>query len=147
MEIVSVSFNYASMIIILLRTGIQGWKILLERDVLSHFANFQYKTYLDTLNIAKYRKNLSRLRLSSHRLEVEAGRWAKQNKIPYENRKCRRCDVLEDEFHFVMECSMYTDLRRRYINRYYWQRPNMLKFIELLSTEHGKTLKKPQCFY
>ena len=105
------------------------------------FSSFQYKTYLDMLNIAKYRKNLGRLRLSSHRLEVEAGRWAKPNKIPYENRKCKNCDVLEDEFHFVMECSLYGDLRKKYIRRYYWQRPNMLKFIELISTEHCKTLK------
>ena len=128
----------------------QDWHSRLENSTRARcfitFASFQYKTYLDTLNIAKYRKNLSRLRLSSHRLEVEAGRWAKPNKIPYENRKCRRCDVLEDEFHFVMECSMYIDLRRRYINRYYWQRPNMLKFIELLSTEHGKTLKNLSVF-
>ena len=72
------------------------------------------------LNIAKYRKNLIGLRLSSHRLEVEAGRWAKPDKISYENRKCKNCDVLEDEFHFVMECSFNCDLRRRYIKRYYW---------------------------
>ena len=39
------------------------------------FANFQYQKYLDILSIVKYRKSLSRLRLSSHRLEVEVGRW------------------------------------------------------------------------
>ena len=69
----------------------QDWHSRLENSTRARcfitFASFQYKTYLDTLNIAKYRKNLSRLRLSSHRLEVEAGRWAKPNKIPYENRK------------------------------------------------------------
>ena len=121
------------------------WGIFKQRCFIT-FSSFQYKTYLDMLNIAKYRKNLSRLRLSSHRLEVEAGRWAKPNKIPYENRKCKNCDVLEDEFYFVMECSLYGDLRKKYIRRYYWQRPNMLKFIELMSTEHGKTLKNLSVF-
>ena len=38
-------------------------------------------------------ENSTRLRLSSHRLEVEVGRWAKPNKVPYENRKCKNCDV------------------------------------------------------
>ena len=33
---------------------------------------------------------------------MEAGRWAKPNKILYENRKCKICDTLEDEFHFVI---------------------------------------------
>ena len=128
----------------------QNWHLRLEDSTRARcfitFSSFQYKTYLDMLNIAKYRKYLSRLRLSSHRLEVEAGRWAKPNKIPYENRKCKNCDVLEDEFHFVMECSLYGDLRKKYIKRYYWQRPNMLKFIELMSSEHCKTLKNLSVF-
>ena len=37
-------------------------------------------------------------------------------------------------------------LRKKYIRRYYWQRPNMLKFIELMSTEHCKTLKNLSVF-
>ena len=67
------------------------------------------------LNIAKYRNNLSRHKIKiivayeTRRLKVEAGRWEKPNKIPYENRKCRRCDILEDKFHFVMEYSLYGD--------------------------------------
>ena len=29
-----------------------------------------------------------------------------------------------------------------YISKYFWQRPNMIKFVELLTTEHRKTLVK-----
>ena len=94
----------------LLRTGIEDST---RARCFITFSSFQYKTYLDMLNITKYRKNLSRLRLSSHRVEVEAGRWTKVNKTPYENRKCKNCDVLDDEFHFVMECSLYGDLRKK----------------------------------
>ena len=83
---------------------------------------------------------MGRIRLSSHRLEVEVGRWAKPNKIPYEDRKCKVCNVLEDEFHFLLECPLYTDVRKVYIRRYYWRHPNMNKFIELISSEHGKTI-------
>ena len=59
------------------------------------------------------------------------GRWAKPNKIQLDNRKCGSCDVLEDEFHFILQCSRYQDLREIYIKRYFWRRPNMLKLIEL----------------
>lgn len=68
------------------------------------------------------------------------GRWAKPNKVPLDNRKCKICNVVEDEFHFILECTLFKDLRKRYINKYYWGRPNMPKFIELFTTENSKVL-------
>ena len=62
--------------------------------------------------------------------------------IQYENRKCKICKVLEDKFHFLFECPIYMELRNMYISKYFWQRPNMIKFVELLTTEHRKTLVK-----
>ena len=50
--------------------------------------------------------------------------------------------VFEDEFHFVLECQLYQDLRNEYIKRYFWNRPNIPKFIELLQLENKKTIKK-----
>ena len=47
---------------------------------------------------------------------MEAGRWAKLNKIPYENRKCKICDTLEDENHFVFECALYAEIRQKCIS-------------------------------
>ena len=125
---------------------IQDWHSRLDNSTRARcfitFAKFQYQQYLDILNIEKYRKSLSKLRLSSHRLEVEVGRWVRPNKIQYENRKCKICKVLEDEFHFLFECPIYMELRNMYISKYFWQRPNMIKFVELLTTEHRKTLVK-----
>ena len=74
------------------------------------------------------------------------GRWAKPNKIPLDNRKCRACGVLEDEFHFILECAIYDDLRKTYIKRYYWQSPNMPKFIELLTSQNRKIIKNLSYF-
>ena len=79
--------------------------------------------------------------LSSHRLEVETGRWAKPNKIPYKNRKCKICGTLEDEFHFVFECALYVEIRQKYISKYFWKHPSMIKFIELLCTDSKKNIK------
>lgn len=124
----------------------QEWHARLENSSRARcyitFSSFRYQTYLNVLNIGKYRKSLSQLRLSSHRLEVEVGRWAKPHKVPYENRKCKVCNTLEDEFHFLLECPLYTDLRKLYINKYFWRRPNMPKFIELLSADNTALLRK-----
>ena len=102
---------------------VQDWHARLENSSRARFyitiSNFQFQKYLDILPLEKHRKSLCRLRVSSHRLEVEMGRWAKPNKIPLENRKCRSCDVLEDEFHFILQCSRYQDLREIYIKRYF----------------------------
>ena len=128
----------------------QDWHSRLENSTRARcfltFADFKYQEYLDVLNIMKYRKSLSRFRLSSHRLEVEIGRWAKPNEIPYQNRNCKECNVLEDEFHILLECPLYTDLRKRYINKFFLTRPNMLKLIELMSIDQGNMLKQLSVF-
>ena len=69
---------------------------------------------LDFVSACKLRFALSRLRLSSHRLEVETGRWARPNAIPFEEKCCPSVHSLEDEFHLVLECSRYNDLRTLY---------------------------------
>ena len=56
------------------------------------------------------------------------------------------CSVLEDEFHFTLECPLYKDIRKKYIKRYYWQRPNMVKFIELFLSENCQIIKNLSMF-
>ena len=46
----------------------------------------------------------------------------------------------------LRQCPLYAELRKKYIQRYYWQRPNMPKFIELLCIEQCKTLKQLNVF-
>ena len=69
-------------------------------------------------------------------------RYASPNKIPYGNRKCKICDYVEDEFHFVLECSLYVEIRKEYISKYFWKRPSMFKCIEFLCTDNKKATKK-----
>ena len=113
---------------------VQVWHARLENSTRARFyinvAKFQFQKYLDLLKIEKYRKNLCKLRVSSHRLEVETGRWAKSNRILLDNRKC----------------CLNKDLRKTYIKRYYWQRPNMPKLIEPISFEKGCIIKKILAF-
>ena len=98
--------------------------------------DFTYKAYLDVLKIEKYRKAMSRIRQSSNRLMLETGRCHRPQSLPYEERKCIVCDIIEDEFHFILECSRYADIRQKYISKYYWSRPNLLKFNELMTSSN-----------
>ena len=125
---------------------IQNWNDELNNstraDTYRLFANFELKPYLNVISSTKFRKALSRIRLSSHRLEIEAGRWHKPQKIPRNERKCRHCNTLEDEFHFLLECKTFSDLRKQYIKPYFWRNPNMIKFTELMKSENPTIIRK-----
>lgn len=84
---------------------------------------------------------MSKLRLSSHRLFIESGRWNRPQPIPREERKCSFCDKLEDEYHFLFECSLYNDDRQVFIKSYYRRRHNMQKASELLQSNNKKEIK------
>lgn len=44
--------------------------------------------------------------------------------------------------HFVLVCDFYTELRKLYIKKYFYVRPSMAKFINLLNSDSIFTLKK-----
>ena len=52
------------------------------------------------------------LRISAHMLHIERGRYTRP-KTPIENRLCFSCSSVsvEDEIHFITECSAYSSLR------------------------------------
>ena len=117
-------------------TFIQNWHSRLHSSNRAVFyrsiAVFQLQPYLEKINISKFQKVFSRLRMSSHRLEIEAGRWARPNSIPIEDRKCRTCNLIKDEYHFVIECSLFREIRSKCIHKYYWKRPACLNLLNLL---------------
>ena len=73
--------------------------------------NFSLENYV-LLFQKSLRANFSRLRLSAHSLMIEKGRHFTK-KIPVENRLCKLCNFneIEDEFHFMIKCSYYNNLR------------------------------------
>jgi len=107
-----------------------------------HIACFRFQSYLDLLNVSKYRISFSRIRLVSHRLCIEVGRWHRPVGIPVNERLCTMCTNLEDEYHFVMECQLYANKRKRRLPAYYWKIHNMFKFTKLINIESIKILKK-----
>ena len=62
--------------------------------------------YLYLVKEAKYRVAISRLRASSHPLEIERGRYTRP-KTPVTERLCPCCNAVEDEHHFLLNCKIY----------------------------------------
>ena len=52
------------------------------------------------------------------------------------------CNILEDEYHFVLQCSAYSELRKKYISKYFLKRPNMFKFVELINSSYTSCIRK-----
>lgn len=121
-----------------LREGIRNSTSLSLFKELS--VNFEPAPYLRILCNHNYRNILSKLRLSSHSLAIETGR---HTGISRNDRKCTLCNLneIEDEYHFIIICPFYSEIRKEYISKYYVNKPSMHKFIELLNCTNGKMLK------
>ena len=66
-----------------------------------------------------HREALTSLRISSHRLRVERGRYTRP-KTARGNRICTWCEKkekieIEDEVHFILECDMAKGIRERMV--------------------------------
>ena len=127
-----------------------GWRASIDTHTSLYFykeikSTFQMSPYITLLQNIKYRNILAKLRLSSHNLQIESGRHLK---IPRPDRKCILCNLndIEDEFHFVLVCPFYSDLRAQFIPKYYTKNPNMIKFIALLNIEKKSVLTKLAVF-
>ena len=96
---------------------VQNWNSRLTESSRATFyrqiSNFNFQTYLNNINMKKFCQALTKIRVSSHRLAVETGRWNKPVKQPFNERKCMVCSVIEDEFHFVLECKQFVELRKQ----------------------------------
>lgn len=104
--------------------------------------SFDFEHYLNILP-KKLRMALSQLRLSSHQLRIETGRYA-QNRVDREQRICTLCNKsdIEDEYHFVLVCPVYSHLRQKYIRPFYFKRPSVHKFTLLMQTKQQGVLQK-----
>ena len=79
---------------------------------------FAREAYLDVIKGFSRRYSTTKMRISSHDLEIERGRYSK---TPRENRTCHWCKVsmgsetIEDEYHVLYGCDLYADLRAKLI--------------------------------
>ena len=88
---------------------------------------------VEVLDIRKFRYIYVNFRVGAHELEIERGRY--QN-IPRRNRICKLCNtnVIENEYHFLLCCDFYDDIRKSYIPSKYYTIPSIQKFNILTSS-------------
>ena len=124
---------------------IQNWEERLHAsnraDCYKEIASFGFQTYLDKLSIRKFRIALTRLRVTSHRLQIEAGRWSKPHSTPRNERLCIFYNKLEDELHLLFECTLYNQLRQELIKPFHTRRCSMHKAVMLMQSSNTKILK------
>jgi hypothetical protein len=77
-----------------------------------------YENYLDMIPHTS-RKYLTRIRISSHSLHVQTGRYhmTRTNRTVRSERWRLYCNLhdIEDEYHFILICPFYIDIRKKYI--------------------------------
>ena len=102
---------------------------------------FHFEKYLKCIKTDSHRIALARLRCSAHKLAIEEGRL---RNIERSLRLCQFCNsgVIEDEFHFLLACPAYRELRTSILPRYYCRWPTKQKFIKLLNETQACILKK-----
>ncbi len=64
------------------------------------------------------------------------------DRIERHERVCQLCitNDLEDEYHLVIKCPVYENIRRSYIKRYYLNNPSVYTFVLLLQSTKKKEL-------
>ena len=95
--------------------------------------NNYYEFYLAHLESNFYRFILCKFRCCCFNLEVHSGR---KFIIPREHRLCTVCNQkkVEDEFHFLLQCPIYDELRRLYIPSFFYNYPTYDKLSLLINT-------------
>ena len=102
--------------------------------------NQQFEAYLRILPRKTYIP-LIKFRTGNHRLPVEVGRW---EGVPLTERKCTLCETndIGDEYHYLLICPTFVTERNSLLKPYYFRRPNILKYKQLLNNRNKNVLSK-----
>ena len=117
---------------------LQKWNSNLNKSPKSYYykefkSMLETKTYLTTDMSYAYKRNLAQFRCSNHTLAIETGR---RDKIDKQFRFCKYClknhtFSVEDEFHFLLICPLYDDIRKVCFPKIWYNRlPTKSLFLE-----------------
>ena len=76
---------------------------------------------------------MCKFKCANHYMPIVAGRFAN---IPIDERKCTLCERNEigDEFHYLLKCNFFNSQRIKYIKKYYYTKPNMIKMQQMFES-------------
>ena len=98
-----------------------------------------FEPYITLIDSYKLRTLFTKLRCGSLNIEVNAGRY---QGIPRDRRYCTFCNTADvgDEFHFLLICPFFREIRSLFIPSYYYEFPCTDKFYEMLRSNNKKLL-------
>ena len=107
--------------------------------------------YLDLTRGRAVGRALVKLRISSHKLMIEIGRY---NQTTKDNRHCPfcGCNVIEDEVHFLFQCPTYSMIRNKFYYKVKTLIPNITELpinglINELMNSSNYLAKKRRIFF
>ena len=103
--------------------------------------NYNVEKYIDCVTNMKHRLALTRFRCSAHNLAIEEGRY---RNIPRENRICTFCNMnfIETEYHFLLVCPYYREIRSDCLPNYYCSWPSIHKLKSIMCSNQTSILKR-----
>ena len=117
---------------------VRNWRY----EIYDSSKGINYRIYKHDLSLENYLLDLPpklaraycKFRTRNIKIPIESGRWSN---IPREERLCKLCILNEigDEFHYLFNCTDQVILhsRRKYMSRYYFERPSTFKFNTLFN--------------
>ena len=131
---------------------LQKWQqaVEVENEKCFYYKEFNYtpslKNYFSVLPKSLW-VPLCKFRTTNHRLPIEFNSWNNFFK-PKSDRLCNICDSndIGDEYHYIMICPAFKELREIYIPKFYRIRPSVFKFTGLMKTNRKKLLFKLAMF-
>ena len=134
---------------VLLDQHLQNWDALVQNSTkgLNYSAikdNISLENYLLILKKKDY-ITLIKFRTGNHFLPIETLRW---DGTDISDRNCTLCNTTDigDEFHYLLKCPFFLAQRKKFVKKYYYNHPNMLKYKELMTLTSKKQLEKLSAF-
>ena len=84
-----------------------------------------------------------KFKTANHRLPIEIYSW----QITYKDRNKRVCTMcnsgeLGDEYHYLIVCPIFQEARVKFIAKYFYVKPSVFKFLQLINSEECNVLIK-----
>ena len=101
------------------------------------YKNFKFslklEKYLIDLDVNKI-INLTRFRLSNHRLPIEVGRYNNTIRMERICLKCANYDIC-DEYHCMFIFDTFKEIRTKFLPKNCIEKPSVQKFCDLMSSQ------------
>ena len=104
-------------------------------------SDFSFEPYLQALSNPRFRMALTKFRVSAPSLAIETGRHTGTERSMRKYVLCNM-NVVESEFHFMLVCPFYSELRNKYLPRYYNHWPTLQKFEDLMSKQSKHSIQQ-----